>query len=130
MQFLRGLPTSIAADAGRQELVVILQSALTAEEAKQREVNLIEETTEPLRNGQKLPDHPSDTTALKIVKFGAVRDDADGTPLQSGLHQNEIRMLQMGQQMSLGHLYRYAILDGRIFHTRDLVVIDVCCVEA
>ena len=90
---------------------------------------MIEEITEPLANGAPLPDHPANTTALKIIEYGKVFDDGDGRPLQTGkLHENEIRMLMTGQQMALNHLYLYVIRDRRIFHTRGLVTIDVQCV--
>lgn len=91
----------------------------------------VEETTEPLKNGEALPSHPANTTALRITEFGKVFDDGDGRPLETGkLHENEIRMLQSGQVGGLGHLYLYAIRDKKIFHTRSLVTIDVICVEA
>lgn len=87
--------------------------------------DLSDEYTEPLANGAELPTHPSSTTALKIVKFGSVRDDSDGTPLKIGLEANELSMLMAGEQGALTHLYLYAIKNNRIFHTRDLVIIDV-----
>ena len=85
--------------------------------------------TEPLRNGSQLPEHPSLTTGKKVVEYGRVWDDADGQVLLSGLHENEVRMLMSGNQMSLKHLYRFAIRDRRIYHTRNLVCIDVKCVD-
>jgi hypothetical protein len=92
--------------------------------------SLIEETTEPLPNGAALPDHPANTTALKVVEYGKVWDDGDGRPLQSGrLGENEIRMLMLGNQMALQHLYCYAIRDKKIYHTRRLVTVDVKCRE-
>lgn len=86
---------------------------------------VFEETTEPLPNGAELPDHPANTTALQIVSFGKVWDDGDGRPLTAGLHESQVRMLQMGHQMALQHLYLYAIRDRKIYHTRNLVTIDV-----
>ena len=86
------------------------------------------DTTEPLPNGAKLPDHPAQTTSKRIVKFGQVSDDADGTPLTGGLHRNEITMLKGNQRDSLSHLYRYQIENGHIFHTRPLIVIE-CATE-
>src|SRR5882672_1533569 len=88
---------------------------------------LVDDVTELLANGATLPDHPASTTGLKIVSFGQVSDDADGTVLTGGLHQSEISMLMNGSQMSLGHLYRFAIRNGKIFHTRRLVTIDCKC---
>ena len=86
------------------------------------------ETTEPLRNGDDLPTHPSSTTALKIIKYGNVYDDGNGTPLRAGgLKENEIQMLMQGNQMALKHLYLYALRNKKIYHTRDLVVIEVEC---
>lgn len=91
---------------------------------------LIEDTTEPLANGAPLPEHSGTDTARKIVEYGRVWDDANGITLMSGmLHENEVRMLQMGHNMALGHLYCYAIRDKKIYHTRNLVVIDVKCRE-
>lgn len=86
------------------------------------------ETTDPLRNGDDLPTHPSSTTALKITKYGNVYDDGDGTPLRAGvLRESEIQMLMDGNQMALRHLYLYAVRDKKIYHTRDLVSIEVEC---
>ena len=86
------------------------------------------EVTEPLRNGDDLPTHPSSTTALKITKYGDVYDDGNGTPLRAGgLKENEIQMLMQGNQMALKHLYLYALRNKKIYHTRDLVVIEVEC---
>ncbi len=82
------------------------------------------EQTEPLSNGSELPKHPSLTTSREIVEYGQVKDANDGTVLTSGLHQSEVSMLMKGQQMALGHLYRYAIRNNRIYHTRARVVID------
>lgn len=86
--------------------------------------------TQPLRSGDKLPDHPDHTTSLKIIKYGRVTDDADGHECAGGLHATEISMLKGGERGGLAHLYRYAIIDGRIFHTRNLVVVDVECTNA
>lgn len=90
-------------------------------------MNVDDQTTEALRNGDSLPKHPSSTTALKIVRYGDVWDDQDGTKLTAGLHENEVQTLMNGNQMALRHLYRYAIRNDRIFHTRGLVTIDVDC---
>lgn len=79
--------------------------------------------TEPLKNGDSLPAHPDDTTAKRITTYGFVYDADDGTQLTAGLHRNEVAQLQSGNQMSLTHLYRYVILDRRIYHTRPAVVI-------
>jgi hypothetical protein len=90
--------------------------------------DLIEETTEPLPNGSPLPDHPSSTTALRIVEYGDVYDEADGRPLKAGrLHESAIRMLMDGNVGGLGHLYFYAIRNRKIYHTRKLVTIDCKC---
>lgn len=81
--------------------------------------------TDPLRNGVRLPDHPATTTALKVTRYGEVYDAKDHHPLTAGLHANEIRTLMGGGNPALAHLYRYAIRDGRIYHTRSRVVIAV-----
>lgn len=86
-------------------------------------------TTEPLRNGARLPTHPATTTALRITAYGEVRDAKDGHPLTAGLHNNEIRTLMGGGNPALAHLYRYAIRDGHIYHTRSRVTIDCECEE-
>ena len=86
------------------------------------------EVTEPLANGAELPDHPANTTALKVIKYGKVFDADDGRPLRAGLHQSTLRTLMSGQRI-LGHLYAYVILDHHIYHTRNRVVVDVECVE-
>ena len=92
------------------------------------DATLIDATTSPLPNGAQLPEHPANTTALRIVEYGKVYDADDGRPLRCGLHQNEVRMLQMGSKMALGHLYAYVILNKHVYHTRQAVVIDVKCV--
>jgi hypothetical protein len=89
----------------------------------------VDDTTEPLVNGAELPDHPANTTALKIVSFGKVYDAEDSRPLRVGLHQNEIRMLMEGEQMALTHLHAYAMLNGHIYHTRKAVTVDCKCIE-
>jgi hypothetical protein len=88
------------------------------------------ETTEPLKNGADLPDHPASTTSLKIIEYGNVYDDGDGTPLQQGkLREAEVQNLMHGDQMALRHLYLYAIRNKKIYHTRNLVTIDCECIE-
>jgi hypothetical protein len=84
-----------------------------------------DDTTEALPNGANLPEHPALTTSKKITEYGRVWDDADGVTLHGGLHEAEIRNLMNGDQMALKHLYRFAIRNKRIFHTRNLVCIDV-----
>lgn len=91
---------------------------------------LLDDQTEPLPNGASLPEHPANTTALKIVEYGKVFDDGDGTPLKGGLHESEVKMLMAGNQMSLRHLYCYAIRDKKIYHTRRLVTVDVKVTDA
>lgn len=86
--------------------------------------------TSPLKNGDKVPDYPDHTTALRVKHYGNVYDDADGHQLTAGLHRNELAMLQGGQQGGLGHLYRYAIIAGTIYHTRSLVTVEVECTDA
>ena len=86
--------------------------------------------TEPLKNGARLPSHPS-TTTQKIIKYGQVRDAHDNHPLTAGLHDTEVRSLMAGNR-ALDHLYRFSIKqigDAKyIFHTRRRVVIS-CEVE-
>jgi hypothetical protein len=79
--------------------------------------------TEPLRNGDPLPAHPRDTTAKEIAAYGFVYDADNGTQLTAGLHRNELDQLQHGNQMALTHLYRYCIIDRKIYHTCNSVVI-------
>lgn len=87
------------------------------------------ETTEPLRNGAKLPTHPADTTARKIIKYGEVRDAHTGITCGGGLHRSEIQMLRSGEKGGLAHLFRYAIVQEgavrKIYHTRSRVVVEV-----
>lgn len=83
------------------------------------------DVTEPLANGAELPSHPALTTAKKVVEYLSVFDDANGTPLQGGLHRNEIAMLMGKQPHPLGHLYRYAIVNRHLYHTRSLACINV-----
>jgi len=85
--------------------------------------------TQPLRSGDLLPDHPDHTTALKVTTYGKVFDDADGKELTAGLHRNEIDVLQRGSRI-LSHLYRFAVVNNHIFHTRNLVTIEVECTDA
>ncbi len=92
---------------------------------------MIAATTEPLANGAALPDYPSSTTSLKIIKYGKVYDAEDGRPLTPGtLHNSAVSMLMGNQIGGLGHLYCFAIRDKKIYHTRKKVVIDVECVDA
>lgn len=85
--------------------------------------------TEPLKNGDPLPDHPDDTTAKRITVYGPVFDADNGQQFTAGLHRSEVDQLQHGNQMALTHLYRYTVLDRRIFHTRQAVVIHVKTIE-
>lgn len=93
-------------------------------------VNSYDSVTEPLHNGDPLPEHPDDTTAKKITTYGFVYDADNGTRLTPGLHRNEVVQLQHGNQMALGHLYRYVILNRHIYHTRPSVIIHVKTVTA
>ena len=79
----------------------------------------MEEITEPLANRQELPNHPSHTTSRKIINVLEVRDAKDGTRMTAGLPRSELNLLMNGQRI-LEHLYRYAILNGRIYHTMTL----------
>lgn len=79
-------------------------------------------TTEPLANGAAVPDHPATTTSRKVLALGPVYDADDNIQLTAGLHRNEISMLMSGQRI-LGHAYRYAIVDRKIYHTRNRVII-------
>jgi len=92
------------------------------------------EFTQRLKSGDKLPSHPADTTARKIISFGEVKDARDSYPLAAGLHRNEVDMLKRGEKGGLAYLYRYAIVqdgkDRRIYHTRSRVVIAVECEDA
>ena len=85
-----------------------------------------EEITEPLANGQAVPTHPSQTTSRKVEHVLEVRDAEDGVRCTAGLPRNELSVLMHGERI-LAHLYRYCILNGRIFHTRDRVVCVVKC---
>jgi hypothetical protein len=85
--------------------------------------------TSPLRSGDELPNHPDHTTALKVLNYGKVYDDADGHELMRGLHRAEITMLMSGQKGGLDHLYRYAMVNGHIYHTRSLVTVECECVS-
>jgi len=84
------------------------------------------EVTEPLKNGDVIPSHPSHTTSRKIIKHLEVRDASDNTKLKAGMNRNEISLLMNGQRI-LDHLYRYAILSGKIYHTRNEVIVTVEC---
>lgn len=79
--------------------------------------------TEPLKNGDPLPLHPDDTTAKKITVYGFVYDADNGVRCTAALHRNELAGLQNGDQMALRHLFRYCIINKRIYHTREAVVI-------
>ena len=88
-----------------------------------------DDVTEPLPNGADLPKHPANTTGRKVISYGKVLDAEDGRPLRAGLHQNEIRMLMAGHAGGLGHLYAFAMLNDKIFHTRQSVVVDVKTID-
>ena len=92
--------------------------------------NIYDDLTEPLSNGAEIPSHPSQTTARKIIAYGRVKDAKDGTPLRAGLHHATIRGLMDGHQMGLTHLYAYAMLNNKIYHTRPGVVIEVRTIDA
>jgi len=81
--------------------------------------------TSPLRNGDKLPDHPDHTTSLVVTKYGRVFDATDGLELLPNLHRTEQMMLKGGERGGLSHMYRFAVIDGRIYHTRPSVIIMV-----
>ena len=83
--------------------------------------------TEPLKSGAKLPDHPSHSTALKIVKYGEVRDSHSGVLCAPKLHNSDVASLKAGNK-SLSHLHLFKIENGRIWHTRSRVTIT-CEVE-
>jgi hypothetical protein len=82
--------------------------------------------TEPLKNGSRLPEHPSDTTSLKIVKYGEVRDSHSGVLCAPKLHNSDVSSLKAGNK-SLSHLHLFKIENGRIWHTRSRVTITVEC---
>ena len=84
------------------------------------------EETEPLANGAEVPSHPATTTSRRIVSRGTVKDAEDGTKLTAGINRNELMLLMAGERI-LTHLYRYCILNNRIYHTRNKVVIEVKC---
>lgn len=87
------------------------------------------EYTEPLKSGDKLPNHPADTTARKIIRYGEVKDAHSGIICEGGLHKNEIDMLRRGEKGGLAHLHRYVIVQEgnirRIYHTRSRVIVQV-----
>lgn len=87
------------------------------------------EVTSPLRNGDAVPTHPSTTTARRITKHLRVIDATDGTKLRGGLHRSELQGLMAGNQQGLSHLYHYAIIGDRIYHTRPSVTIEVECTD-
>ena len=86
--------------------------------------------TEPLYNGDPLPEHAASTTALRVVKYNSVIDADNHRELHGGLHNNELSILMNKEKHALGHLYFYAIRNGRIYHTREKVVIEVLCTNA
>ena len=87
------------------------------------------DTTEPLKNGDSLPDHPADTTAKRITKFLTVRDAFDGKALSGGLHEGIVRLLMQNEPV-LPHQYRFKMTNGKIYHTRRLVIIDCECSDS
>lgn len=86
------------------------------------------DTTEPLKNGDSLPDHPSDTNSKRIIRFLTVRDAFDGKACSGGLHESIVRLLMSGEPV-LQHQYKFRMAAGKIYHTRKLVTIDVECEE-
>lgn len=93
--------------------------------AQTRSHHEYDSVTEPLKNGDPLPDHPDDTTAKRITVYGPVYDADDGQQCTAGLHRNELARLQDGDQMALTHLYRYVITNKHVYHTRKSVIIHV-----
>ena len=87
-------------------------------------INDFDDITEELESGAALPSHPATTTAKKITVYGTVHDAINGQRLIAGLHRNEAATLQSGQKI-LEHAYRYAIINRKIYHTRDKVTIKV-----
>ena len=84
------------------------------------------EETEPLVNGAEVPSHPATTTSRRVTARLAVKDAEDGTKLTAGINRNELMLLMAGERI-LSHLYRYCILNNRIYHTRNSVIIEVKC---
>jgi hypothetical protein len=87
------------------------------------------EQTEALKNGAKIPIHPAETTARKIIKYGEVRDAHSDVLCSGGLHRNEIDMLRRGEVGGLAHLHKYCFVQEgntrRVYHTRPRVIISV-----
>lgn len=89
----------------------------------------MKEVTEPLANGQEVPAYPSNTTARKVLNVREVLDASDGKKLTAGLPRSELAVLMTGQRI-LEHMYRYCILNNKIYHTRNAVICVVQCTDA
>jgi hypothetical protein len=60
-----------------------------------------------------------------IGTYGAVRDAESGEPCTLN-ELEQIRLRHLASSWMILQVYEYAILDKRIYHTREEVIVDVC----
>jgi hypothetical protein len=75
------------------------------------------ELTEVVHNNERVPTHPSSSTARVIQQVIEVIDAVDGTRLQAGIPRNELMLLMRGEPI-LDHMYRYCVLNKTLYTTR------------
>lgn len=63
-----------------------------------------------------------------VGAYGAVRDAGSGEPCTLN-DLEQIRLRHLAASWMILHVYEYAILDKRVYHTREEVIVDVCAYE-
>jgi hypothetical protein len=64
--------------------------------------------------------------ALPVVgAYGAVRDAESGEPCTLN-ELEQIRLRHLASSWMILQVYEYAVLDKRVYHTREEVIVDVC----
>ncbi len=82
--------------------------------------------TDPIANGARVPAY--DWQAVNIIgPFGPAYDALTGEPVEP-IAVNRIRRTRRADYHLLPYFY-YAIHDGRMYHTRDGVILDCCAYD-
>lgn len=84
--------------------------------------------SDPLRSGDEVPTHMPVSNVLPVSRYGTVRDAVTGKRLQLIPHEDfflTVKERHDTLRQESPHLHFYRIVDGRIYHTRDEVVIEL-----